>query len=125
MAGGHGGLCALGVVWDPGAQGAGRSSAVHHGQTPPREDETNRTRRACYDFSSLPHRLGHGAGPVACVGDRVRAYIAISAFTLVPLSARPQGECEDRPMRIISLLPSTTEILFDLGVGDQVVGVTF
>ncbi|MEP6815052.1 MAG: ABC transporter substrate-binding protein [Marmoricola sp.] len=28
-------------------------------------------------------------------------------------------------MRIISLLPSTTEILFDLGVGDQVVGVTF
>ena len=28
-------------------------------------------------------------------------------------------------MRIVSLLPSTTEILFDLGVGDQVVGVTF
>ena len=28
-------------------------------------------------------------------------------------------------MRIVSLLPSTTEILFDLGVGDDVVGVTF
>jgi iron complex transport system substrate-binding protein len=28
-------------------------------------------------------------------------------------------------VRIVSLLPSTTEILFDLGVGDQVVGVTF
>jgi len=28
-------------------------------------------------------------------------------------------------MRIISLLPSATEILFDLGLGDQVVGVTF
>ncbi|ANH38439.1 Vitamin B12-binding protein [Nocardioides dokdonensis FR1436] len=28
-------------------------------------------------------------------------------------------------MRIVSLLPSTTEILFGLGVGDQVVGVTF
>jgi iron complex transport system substrate-binding protein len=28
-------------------------------------------------------------------------------------------------MRIVSLLPSTTEILFLLGVGDQVVGVTF
>src|SRR3954452_5366214 len=28
-------------------------------------------------------------------------------------------------MRIVSLLPSTTEILFDLGAGDQVVGVTF
>ena len=31
--------------------------------------------------------------------------------------------CE--PMRIVSLLPSATEILFALGVGDQVVGVTF
>lgn len=28
-------------------------------------------------------------------------------------------------MRIISLLPSATEILFELGLGDQVVGVTF
>lgn len=28
-------------------------------------------------------------------------------------------------MRIVSLLPSTTEILFALGVGDQVVGVTY
>ena len=28
-------------------------------------------------------------------------------------------------MRIVSLLPSATEILFDLGLGDEVVGVTF
>ena len=28
-------------------------------------------------------------------------------------------------MQIVSLLPSATEILFDLGLGDQVVGVTF
>ena len=28
-------------------------------------------------------------------------------------------------MRIVSLLPSATEILFDLGLGDDVVGVTF
>lgn len=28
-------------------------------------------------------------------------------------------------MRIVSLLPSATEILFDLGLGDRVVGVTF
>ena len=28
-------------------------------------------------------------------------------------------------MSIVSLLPSTTEILFDLGAGDEVVGVTF
>src|SRR5918995_1962392 len=32
---------------------------------------------------------------------------------------------EDGVMRIVSLLPSATEILFDLGLGDQVVGVTF
>lgn len=31
----------------------------------------------------------------------------------------------DRPMRIVSLLPSATEILFDLGLGDDLVGVTF
>ena len=31
----------------------------------------------------------------------------------------------DRFMRIVSLLPSTTEILFDIGAGDDVVGVTF
>jgi iron complex transport system substrate-binding protein len=35
------------------------------------------------------------------------------------------SRCEDRVVRIVSLLPSTTEILFDLGVGDEVVGVTF
>jgi iron complex transport system substrate-binding protein len=29
------------------------------------------------------------------------------------------------PTRIVSLLPSATEILFDLGLGDRVVGVTF
>ncbi|HVE19382.1 MAG TPA: BtuF-related (seleno)protein, partial [Ilumatobacteraceae bacterium] len=28
-------------------------------------------------------------------------------------------------MRILSLLPSATEMLFQLGLGDQVVGVTF
>ena len=28
-------------------------------------------------------------------------------------------------MRIVSLLPSTTEILFAVGAGDDVVGVTF
>ena len=28
-------------------------------------------------------------------------------------------------MRIVSLLPSATEILFELGLGDDVVGVTF
>ena len=31
----------------------------------------------------------------------------------------------DRRVRIVSLLPSATEILFELGLGDDVVGVTF
>ena len=30
----------------------------------------------------------------------------------------------DRPQRIISLVPSQTELLFDLGLGDRVVGIT-
>ncbi len=34
-------------------------------------------------------------------------------------------EWQYRRMRIVSLLPSTTEILFDLGAGEDVVGVTF
>ena len=28
-------------------------------------------------------------------------------------------------VRIVSLLPSATEILFELGLGDEIVGVTF
>jgi iron complex transport system substrate-binding protein len=35
------------------------------------------------------------------------------------------GPAYDRLMRIVSLLPSATEILFELGLGDDVVGVTF
>src|SRR6476469_8672140 len=38
---------------------------------------------------------------------------------------RPPGVWHDRRMRIVSLLPSTTEILFAIGAGDDVVGVTF
>ena len=42
------------------------------------------------------------------------------------LSTLPgRGVWHDRFMRIVSLLPSTTEILFDIGAGDDVVGVTF
>lgn len=40
------------------------------------------------------------------------------------MSADPSPEVSS-PQRIVSLLPSATEILFDLGLGDQVVGVTF
>ena len=37
----------------------------------------------------------------------------------------PGGSDTIGRMRIVSLLPSTTEILFDIGAGDDVVGVTF
>ncbi len=33
-------------------------------------------------------------------------------------------EITDFPKRIISLVPSQTELLFDLGVGDNVIGIT-
>lgn len=33
-------------------------------------------------------------------------------------------EVPDRPKRIISLVPSQTELLYDLGLGDRVVGIT-
>ena len=31
---------------------------------------------------------------------------------------------EKEPMRIVSLVPSQTELLYDLGLGDRVVGIT-
>jgi iron complex transport system substrate-binding protein len=38
---------------------------------------------------------------------------------------RADARAYDPSVRIVSLLPSATEILFELGIGDQVVGVTF
>jgi iron complex transport system substrate-binding protein len=38
--------------------------------------------------------------------------------------ASVSGVCEAVPKRILSLAPAATEILFDLGLGDNVVGVT-
>ena len=43
----------------------------------------------------------------------------------VPESPRPRVETEQaQPARIVSLAPSITEVLFKLGLGDRVVGVT-
>lgn len=45
------------------------------------------------------------------------ALFALISLTTAPASASP-------PARILSLAPVTTEILYDLGLGDRVVGVT-
>jgi iron complex transport system substrate-binding protein len=51
-----------------------------------------------------------GVGVGACVGD---------------LAARASGNPQvSRPARIISLIPATTEMLFAMGAGDQVAGVS-
>lgn len=45
-------------------------------------------------------------------------------FFAAGCSARETGPSERSPRRIISLAPSTTEIVYALGVGDRLVGVT-
>ncbi len=46
----------------------------------------------------------------------------LSGIAVVALTARLSAE--ERPKRIVSTAPSTTEALFALGLGDQVVGVS-
>src|ERR1700752_5359540 len=41
-----------------------------------------------------------------------------------PPGAAGRPACHDRRMRIVSLLPSATEIVYALGLGDDLVGVT-
>lgn len=59
------------------------------------------------------------------------AFLLILVFQIscsdprVPESPRPRVETERaQPARIVSLAPSITEVLFKLGLGDRVVGVT-
>jgi len=46
------------------------------------------------------------------------------AVLMLTASAAFAGESTSFPLRIISLSPATTEILFSLGLGDRIVGVT-
>ena len=62
--------------------------------------------------------------PVAC--DReVRRDRHDPTLPIQPRVTHPDGSDTINRMRIVSLLPSTTEILFAIGAGDDVVGVTF
>jgi iron complex transport system substrate-binding protein len=57
----------------------------------------------------------------------VKPVLVSLALTLTVLPVTPAGtgyRTTGAPKRIVSLAPSTTEILFELGVGDRVVGVT-
>jgi len=55
----------------------------------------------------------------------VKRSLAASFFSLVLLVGTAIVEAADAaPQRIISLSPATTEILFSLGLGDRIVGVT-
>jgi iron complex transport system substrate-binding protein len=54
---------------------------------------------------------------------RQNASISVLMALLATLPVA-NGEALDAPHRIVSLAPSTTEVLFELGLGDRVVGVT-
>jgi iron complex transport system substrate-binding protein len=55
-------------------------------------------------------------------GKMIRRVSCTVAVLLLPIGSMPA--LADAPQRIISLSPATTEILFALGLGDRVVGVT-
>lgn len=50
--------------------------------------------------------------------------IAFCCFILCSLSGTAVVQAAETPKRIVSLAPSTTEILFALGLGDNIAGVT-
>jgi iron complex transport system substrate-binding protein len=49
---------------------------------------------------------------------------AVALLSVAAILGRPRGAPAASPQRIVSLTPSVTEILFALGAGDQVVGVS-
>ena len=74
--------------------------------------------------------------PISSAGSRIRppppttasTNPAASAASASSASTAAVGSSTSEPrmgVRIVSLLPSTTEILFAIGAGDDVVGVTF
>ncbi|MBI5676304.1 MAG: cobalamin-binding protein [Nitrospirae bacterium] len=55
---------------------------------------------------------------------KVKLFFLLCAFVLLCLCASPSQSSAEAPKRIISLSPSTTEILFAAGLGNKIVGVT-
>ena len=69
-----------------------------------------------------PHRRASGFGRGSW--DRARAPRRRCVADRVRVSGPPRDRPQGRPTRIVSLVPSLTESLFELGLGDRVVGVT-
>jgi iron complex transport system substrate-binding protein len=76
------------------------------------------------DFFSNPLRISNHPSAmkrfISSVALIFLVILGIQWARSVSLNAPPQGE----DLRIISLAPNLTEILFELGLGDQLVGVT-
>ena len=74
----------------------------------------------CRVQSKFPHPpFGKGGRR----GDFYLGIIMIGAFVLC-FTVWGRADSAEPPQRIVSLAPSTTEILFALGLGDRIVGVT-
>jgi iron complex transport system substrate-binding protein len=72
------------------------------------------------------HTLRPGAGSVNGVDITLTSRWQRWQPTARPTPPRPPPPCrENGPVRIISLLPSATEIVYALGLADQLCGVTF
>jgi len=68
----------------------------------------------------------HGAdlqGRVGAAGLTAMTFILLVVLALSACS-RPQPQVHDSPQRIVSLVPAVTEMLFAMGAGDRVVGVS-
>ncbi len=65
----------------------------------------------------------HSEESHAIFGLHMKKFLIIGAFFSMTCSAVFAGPLSS-PQRIVSLAPSTTEILFALGLGDHIVGVT-
>jgi len=70
----------------------------------------------------LSRRVWLSAGIAGCFALSVAAGPLLDRVQ--PRHPRPEGPNARSPQRIVSLAPSVTEILFELGLGDRVVGVT-
>ncbi len=56
---------------------------------------------------------------------RTKALIlAVFVLVIVRAALQPPGQAQTRPLRIVSIVPSVTEMLFAMGAGPRVVGVS-